>query len=84
MEAESLFGTDTTDLLRSVSIIDGPLSERMGLAPDGDLDVGDNVIVISFEGETGSDTVIHLRRGMDRETVARSFEAAAKAIRLSD
>jgi len=68
------------DLLRSVSVVDGPIAERVSGRPvDGFL--GDNVIVVSFAGSSGFDVQIHLRRGMSREDVATAFELAAQSIR---
>lgn len=70
-----------TDLLRNVSVIDGPLAEQMSSGEDlSPTERGDNVIVFSFGGSE-ADSFLHLSRGMEREDVANGLEAAAKAIR---
>lgn len=69
------------DLLRNVTVIDGPLARELdGIVPEG-AKLGDNAVVFSFGGHGDDDTILHLRRGMERSEVAEGLEAAAQAIR---
>ena len=69
-----------TDLLRNVSVVDGPLSEQLNRAPEEAVERGDNVVLICFEGDRAEDVVLHLRRGMTRIEVAEALEVAASII----